>query len=351
MKASRKDRPRKSIFDESMEAFYRAAELIKLDPRVRLELEEPDFEHIFYITIETRDRLVPVTKEEEARFKDLPASSVKAGEALEPLANGQLVLHRRALLKADITLREGVLRIPKRGLFRIEKGGPKKFKAYRIQYNQVRGPYKGGVRYHKDVSLDLFKALAADMTWKTAIVDIPFGGAKGGVRIDPSAYSKEELEHVTLRFIYKLKNLIGPYVDIPAPDVNTNPEIMAMMMRQFTDGASMPHAMRGVVTGKDVRIGGSEERARWRGESLVGKRVLVQGFGNVGTASAEILHAMGAKIVGVQDAYGTIANEKGIDVPALLAHAGAPDNLRRSVEGFAGGSSLARDEFWKLDAE
>ncbi|MCX5731431.1 MAG: Glu/Leu/Phe/Val dehydrogenase, partial [Deltaproteobacteria bacterium] len=307
MKASRKDSRRTSLFDESMEAFYRAAELIKLDPRVRLELEEPDFEHIFYITIETRDRLVPVTKEEEARFKDLPASSVKAGEALELLANGQLVLHRRALLKADITLREGVLRIPKRGLFRIEKGGPKKFKAYRIQYNQVRGPYKGGVRFHKDVSLDLFKALAADMTWKTAIADIPFGGAKGGVRIDPSAYSKEEIEHVSLRFIYKLKNVIGPYVDIPAPDVNTNPEIMAIMMRQFTDGERMPHAMRGVVTGKDVRIGGSEGRAkatgqgtvycleewaRWRGESLAGKRVLVQGFGNVGTASAEILHAL-----------------------------------------------------------
>jgi len=366
MKASRKDTRRKSLFDESMEAFYRAAELIKLDPRVRLELEEPDFEHIFYITIETRDRLVPVTKEDEARFKDLPASSVKAGEALEPLANGQLVLHRRALLKADITLREGVLRIPKRGLFRIEKGGPKKFKAYRIQYNQVRGPYKGGVRFHKDVSLDLFKALAADMTWKTAIADIPFGGAKGGVRIDPSAYSKEEIEHVSLRFIYKLKSVIGPYVDIPAPDVNTNPEIMAIMMRQFTDGERMPHAMRGVVTGKDVRIGGSEGRAkatgqgtvycleewaRWRGESLAGKRVLVQGFGNVGTASAEILHALGAKIVGVQDAYGTVHNEKGLDVPALLAHAATPDNLRRSVEGFTGGTKVAREDFWKLDAE
>ncbi|HTP51050.1 MAG TPA: Glu/Leu/Phe/Val dehydrogenase [Anaeromyxobacteraceae bacterium] len=365
MKATRKER--KSVFDESMEAFYRAAELIRLTPRVRLELEEPDFEHIFYITIETRDRLVPLSPEEEAQFRDLPPSSVKAGEALEPLANGQFVLHRRALLKADVTLREGVLRIPKRGLFRIEKGGPKKFKAYRIQYNQVRGPYKGGVRYHKDVSLDLFKALAAEMTWKTAIADIPFGGAKGGVRIDPQSYSKEELEHVTLRFIYKLKNLIGPYVDIPAPDVNTNPEIMAIMMRQYTDAARTPHAMRGVVTGKDVRIGGSEGRtmatgqgtvycledwARWRGVSLKGARVLIQGFGNVGSATAEILHGMGARILAVQDAYGTVHDEKGIDVPALLEHCYAnPQNLRKSVHGFSGAKPLPADDFWFLDAD
>lgn len=365
MKASRKER--KSIFDESMEAFYRAAELIKLHPRVRLELEEPDFEHIFYITIVTQDRLVPLSPDDEVHFKDLPASSVQAGEALEPLANGQYVLHRRALLKADVTVREGVLRIPKRGLFRIEKGGPKKFKAYRIQYNQVRGPYKGGVRYHKDVSLDLFKALAADMTWKTAIADIPFGGAKGGVRIDPQAHSREEMEHVTLRFIYKLKNLIGPYVDIPAPDVNTNSEIMAIMMRQYTDGARMPHAMRGVVTGKDVRIGGSEGRnkatgqgtvycleewARWRDTSLRGSRVLIQGFGNVGSASAEILHGMGARIVGVQDAYGTVYDENGIDVPALLAHCYSNrQNLRRSVEGFPGAKAIPAADFWFLDAD
>ena len=358
---------RKSVFDESMEAFYRAADLIRLHPRVRLELEEPDFEHIFYITIETRDRLVPLSPAEESQFRELPASSVQAGEALEPLANGQFVLHRRALLKADVTLREGVLRIPKRGLFRIEKGGPKKFKAYRIQYNQVRGPYKGGVRYHKDVSLDLFKALAADMTWKTAIVDIPFGGAKGGVRIDPHAHSKEEMEHISLRFIYKLKNLIGPYLDIPAPDVNTNPEIMAIMMRQYTDGERMPHAMRGVVTGKDVRIGGSEGRnkatglgtvfclqewARWRGTSLEDSRVLIQGFGNVGSATAEILHRMGARIVAVQDAYGTVHDEKGLDIPALLAHCYSNRaNLRRSVDGFPGAPSLPAGDFWFLDAD
>ena len=356
-----------SIYTDAMETFNRAADLIGLHPRVRLELEEPDFEHIFYVTIDLRDRLVPVEDGEAERFADLPASSVKAREALEPLANGDLVLHRRALLDADITVREGVLRIPGRGLFRMVKGEPRKFKAYRIQHNQVRGPYKGGVRFHKDVSLDLFKALAAEMTWKTAIVDIPFGGAKGGIRIDPQAYSREELEHLTLRYVYKLKNLMGPFLDIPAPDVNTNPQIMAMMMRQYTDGERFKHALRGVVTGKDVRIGGSEGRlkatgqgvvycieewARERGFDVRGARVLLQGFGNVGSAAAEILAARGAKIVAVDDANGTIHDDRGIDVAALYHHVHEnPENLRKTVLGFPGAAQITKADFWRIDAD
>lgn len=356
-----------TAYQEAMETFHRSADLVDLDPRVRLELEEPDFEHIFYLTIDVRDRLVPVDKEEEPLFKDLPASSVKAAEALEPLANGNFLLHRRALLSADITMRDGIIRIPKRGLFRIRKGGPKKFKAYRIQHNQVRGPYKGGIRYHKDVSLDLFKALAAEMTWKTAIVDIPFGGAKGGIRVDPYAYSREEMEHLTLRYVYKFKNYMGPMVDIPAPDVGTNGEIMAMMMRQYTDGERERHALRGVVTGKDVRVGGSEGRlkatgqgviycleewAKDRGLPLKGARVLLQGFGNVGAAAAEILHGLGAKIVAVNDAYGTIYDESGIDVPALLAWVhDNKENLKKTVEGFPGAAALSKSDFWSLDAD
>ncbi|HVI76190.1 MAG TPA: Glu/Leu/Phe/Val dehydrogenase dimerization domain-containing protein, partial [Anaeromyxobacteraceae bacterium] len=174
---------KKSFYEEAMETFHRAADLIDMNPRVRMELEEPDFEHIFYVTAELRDRLAPLDETEIPKFKDLAASDVKAGDALEPLANGQYILHRRALLRSDIHLRQGVIHIPKMGFFRIEKGGPRKFKAYRIQHNQVRGPYKGGIRYHKDVSLDLFKTLAADMTWKTAIAEVPFGGAKGGIKL------------------------------------------------------------------------------------------------------------------------------------------------------------------------
>jgi glutamate dehydrogenase (NAD(P)+) len=358
---------KKGFYDEAMERFNRAADLIHMDPRVRLELEEPDFEHKFYVTVNTRDRLVPLPPEELPRFADLAPSGVKAGDALEPLADGAFILHRRALLSADITMRQGVINIPGMGFFRLEPGGPRKFKAYRIQHNQVRGPYKGGIRYHKDVSLDLFKTLAADMTWKTAIAEIPFGGAKGGIKIDPFAYSREEIEHITLRFAYKLKNLLGPYVDIPAPDVGTNGEIMAFLMRQYTDGEREHHAMRGVVTGKDVRIGGSEGRSRATGQGVVycieewarengfelrGARVIVQGFGNVGSAAAEILTAMGAQVVAVNDAHGTIHRDGGLDIPALIQHVhGNPKNLRRTVAGFSGGTAISKSDFWGVDAD
>jgi len=358
---------RKSIYDEAMETFHRAADLIGMNPRVRLELEEPDFEHIFYVTIETRDRLVPLTAEEAAQVRDVRPSSVKAADALEPLANGHFVLHRRALLESDIELRRGVINIPQKGIFRVQKGGPRKFKAYRIQHNQVRGPYKGGIRFHKDVSLDLFKTLAADMTWKTAIAEVPFGGAKGGIKIDPFNYSREEIEHLTLRYVYKFKKFMGPFLDIPAPDVGTNGEIMAYMMRQFTDGEREHHKLRGVVTGKDVRIGGSEGRlkatgqgvvycieewARERGLALKGARVTIQGFGNVGSSAAEILHGLGARIVAVNDVNGTIHRDEGIDVAALVQHVHHnPANLRRTVAGFRDAAAISKDDFWRVEAD
>ncbi len=356
-----------SFYEGAMENFHRAADLIGMNPRVQMELEEPDFEHIFYVTIETRDRLVPLTPDEQAGVRDLPPSSVTAADALEPLANGQFVLHRRALLKADISMRGGVINIPQKGFFRLEKGGPRKFKAYRIQHNQVRGPYKGGIRYHKDVSLDLFKTLAADMTWKTAIAEIPYGGAKGGIKIDPFCFSKEEIEHLTLRYVYKFKKFMGPFLDIPAPDVGTNGEIMAYMMRQFTDGEREHHKMRGVVTGKDVRIGGSEGRLKATGQGVVycieewaretgfaikGARVILQGFGNVGSAAAEILASLGAKIVAVNDADGTIHRDEGLDVAALVQHVhGNRANLRRTVAGFPAATAISKDDFWELDAD
>jgi glutamate dehydrogenase (NAD(P)+) len=358
---------KKSFYDEAMETFHRAADLIELNPRVRMELEEPDFEHIFYVTTELRDRLVPLAPEESQKFQDLLPSDMKAADALEPLANGNFILHRRALLRSDIHMRQGVINIPKMGLFRVEKGGPRKFKAYRIQHNQVRGPYKGGIRYHKDVSLDLFKMLAADMTWKTAIAEIPFGGAKGGIKLDPFNYSKEEIEHITLRYVYKFKNFMGPFLDIPAPDVGTNGEIMAYMMRQFTDGEREHHKLRGVVTGKDTRIGGSEGRVRatgqgvvycieeWardRGFDLKGARVIIQGFGNVGSSAAEILAAAGAKIVAVNDVNGTVHADGGIDVAALVQYVhGNKANLRRTVAGFPGAKAISKDDFWSVDAD
>jgi len=200
--------PRSTVYTEAMEVFHRAADLIGLDRRVRMELEEPDYEHIFYVTVKLHTRLSPLTQDTD-RFKDL-AESELLPDGLEPLLDGSFVFKRRALIGANLSMRDGVVRLKGKGLYKVVPGRPERFKAYRVQHNQARGPYKGGTRFHQDVSLDLFKVLAAEMTWKTAISDVPFGGGKGGIKVDPRSLSSEELEALTLRYMYRLKPLIGP---------------------------------------------------------------------------------------------------------------------------------------------
>jgi glutamate dehydrogenase (NAD(P)+) len=355
---------KRTVYTESMEIFQKAADLIGLDSRIRLELEEPDYEHIFYVTTQLKDRLMPLEKEEQGKYKDLPESALRSAGGLETLADGTFILKERALLGSDVSIRDGVIRLGKHGLFRMQPGEAKRFKAYRVQHNQARGPYKGGIRYHDAASLDLFKSLAAEMTWKTAIADVPFGGGKGGIKLDPRAYGKEELQDITLRYMYRLKSLVGPNIDIPAPDVGTNGEIMALMMRQFSDGERERHQMRGVVTGKDVRIGGSEGRVKatgqgvaycieeWfadRGEKVAGKTFTVQGFGNVGSNASEILGGMGGKLLAVNDADGSIANPKGIDIAALIEYTyNNPSNIKKSVVGFPGAQAVSKNDFWEV---
>ena len=356
---------RKTVFTEAMEVFHAAADLIGLDRRVRLELEEPDYDHIFYDTPTLNDRPAPLAPREAARYEKLNASKIGAA-GLVPLYDGKFILRPDALRGADIHIENGVIKLDGKGLFRIEEGQSQRFKSYRVQHNQARGPYKGGTRYHNDVSLDLFKVLAAEMTWKTAIANVPFGGGKGGIKLDPRQYSSDELEAITLRYMYKMKQLIGPDVDIPAPDVGTNGTVMAWMFRQYSDGERERHTMRGIVTGKDVRIGGSEGRVKATGQGLAycveewfkdkqlpikGARMIVQGFGNVGSAAAEILDGMGAKIVAVNDADGTIFNPDGIDVPALIAYTQDKSNLKRSVSGFPGAQAISKADFWEVDCE
>jgi len=242
----------------------------------------------------------------------------------------------------------------------MDNGEIQVFTGYRVQYNVTLGPAKGGIRYHPGVTLDEVTALAAWMTWKCAVAQLPFGGGKGGVICDPTTMSRRELEALTRRYCAEIIDAIGPDKDVPAPDVNTNEQIMAW----FSDTYSMHvgHTSTAVVTGKPVEMGGSlgrreatgrgvmitaRESAKHLGFELTGSRVAVQGFGNVGSIAAELLALQGAKIVGVTDWKGGVQNPHGLDVAQLIAHV----KEHKTVLGFAGGDSLAADDVFKLDAE
>jgi glutamate dehydrogenase (NAD(P)+) len=223
-----------------------------------------------------------------------------------------------------------------------------------------RGPGKGGVRFHPDVTLEEVMALAAWMSVKNAAVNLPYGGAKGGIRVDPSVLSRKELERMTRRYTSEIGIIIGPQQDIPAPDVNTNPQIMAWMMDTYSMNTGT--TATGVVTGKPIHLGGSlgrvkatgrgvfvtgREAARRLGLDLNGARVAVQGFGNVGSAAAELFAQAGAKIVAAQDHTGSIYNAKGFDLADLMPHVKATGG----VGGFKGADVLKSEEFWDVDCE
>jgi glutamate dehydrogenase (NAD(P)+) len=212
----------------------------------------------------------------------------------------------------------------------MDYGSVKVFTGHRVHHNMARGPVKGGIRYHPAVTLDEVKALAMWMTWKCAVVNVPFGGAKGGVAVDPKRLSLSELENLTRRYTTEISILIGPHSDIPAPDVNTNPQTMAWIMDTYSmhQGYSVP----GVVTGKPLHLGGSEGRVEATGQGcfyimeaaakaydldLSRQRVVIQGFGNVGGNLAAILHAAGVPVLAVSDAGGGIYNPRGLDIPAV----------------------------------
>ncbi len=242
----------------------------------------------------------------------------------------------------------------------MDNGEIEVFTGYRVQYNITLGPAKGGIRYHPDVSLDEVTALAAWMTWKCAVAQLPFGGGKGGVICDPSKMSRRELEALTRRYTAEIIDAIGPDKDVPAPDVNTNEQIMAW----FSDTYSMHvgHTSTAVVTGKPVEMGGSlgrreatgrgvmivaRESAKHLGFSLKGATVAVQGFGNVGGIAAELLAEQGAIIVGVTDWKGGVYNAAGLDVKALLAHVAQ----HKTVHGFTGGEPLASKDLFGLPVD
>jgi glutamate dehydrogenase (NAD(P)+) len=257
------------------------------------------------------------------------------------------------------------LKRPKRALIvdvpiELDNGEVTHFEGYRVHHNLSRGPGKGGVRFHPEVTLEEVMALAAWMSIKNAAVNLPYGGAKGGIRVDPAKLSKKELERMTRRYTSEIGIIIGPQRDIPAPDVNTNPQIMAWMMDTYSMNTGT--TATGVVTGKPIHLGGSLGRVKATGRGvfvtgreaarrinldLNGARIAVQGFGNVGSAAAELFVQAGGRIVAAQDHTGTIYNDHGFDMADLTAHVKA----QGGVGGFKGAEVMGSEEFWDVSCD
>ncbi|KXU90441.1 glutamate dehydrogenase [Paraburkholderia monticola] len=242
----------------------------------------------------------------------------------------------------------------------LDNGTVAHFEGYRVQHNVSRGPGKGGVRYHQDVTLSEVMALSAWMSVKNAAVNVPYGGAKGGIRVDPRTLSRGELERVTRRYTSEIGIIIGPNTDIPAPDVNTNEQIMAWMMDTYS--MNQGQTATGVVTGKPITLGGSLgrreatgrgvfvvgcEAARRIGFDIEGARIAVQGFGNVGGIAARLFQEAGARVVAVQDHTGSVYKSTGIDAVALLDYVAKTGG----VGGFPEADAIANDEFWTVESD
>jgi glutamate dehydrogenase (NAD(P)+) len=243
---------------------------------------------------------------------------------------------------------------------RMDDGSVRVFEGYRVTHNVARGPAKGGIRYHPDVTLEETKALSMWMTWKCALMGLPFGGAKGGVVVNPKALSEDERQRMTRRYTTEIINFIGPEVDIPAPDVGTGPREMAWIFDTYS--MNKGYSVLGVVTGKPLEIGGSlgrveatargaafciREALRKQGQSVDGRRVAIQGFGNVGRNLALILAEQGASIVALSDSRGGVYKPDGIDVQAAVEHKG----LHGSFEGFAGGEAIGNEDVLTADCD
>jgi glutamate dehydrogenase/leucine dehydrogenase len=247
---------------------------------------------------------------------------------------------------------------------RMDDGSVRLFKGYRIQHNNLLGPFKGGLRYHQSVSLDDLKALAAMMTWKCALMNLPLGGGKGGIKFDPNEVSRDELQRITRRFIHALGSNIGPETDVPAPDMGTDARTMAWAMDTYmnTVGHISKQAVKGVVTGKPVPSGGTLGREKATGQGVVhcitewaeennfdlgGATMTVQGFGNVGSNTAVILSKLGVSTIAVGDHTGYLVNPEGFNPHKLQDHV----KKHRSITGYPGGKPITRDEFFRVKAD
>tara|TARA_Y100000814_G_scaffold204168_1_gene150591 strand:- start:253 stop:1485 length:1233 start_codon:yes stop_codon:yes gene_type:complete len=243
--------------------------------------------------------------------------------------------------------------------FRRDNGELESVVGFRVQHNNTRGPFKGGIRYHQHVDIDEVRSLATLMTWKTSLLDIPYGGGKGGIGVDPSQYSKTELERMSRRFFRAIDPVIGVNVDIPAPDVNTNAQVMSWFMDEYSQIHGYSPA---IVTGKPLELGGSagREAATGKGTAVITRetadkwgidlkncKVVIQGFGNVGSYAAKFLDEYGCKIIAVSDVTGGLYDSDGLDIPSLFEH----NYKNRTIDGFDQGKKITNEELLALECD
>ena len=283
------------------------------------------------------------------------SSSTNPTDAAYKSAVEKLGLKSNIARALEIPDRELKVEIP----FRKDNGEIDSVVGYRVQHNNTRGPFKGGIRYHQHVDIDEVRSLATLMTWKTSLVDIPYGGGKGGIEIDPSRYTKTELERISRKFFRAIDPIIGVNIDIPAPDVNTNAQVMSWFMDEY----SQTHGYTpGIVTGKPLELGGSEgrEAATGRGTAIItreaaekwninlkGAKVVIQGFGNVGSYAAKFLHEYGCKIIGVSDISGGLHDPEGFDLDALFDY----NYKNRTIDGYQQGKKITNDQLLALECD
>ena len=283
------------------------------------------------------------------------SSSTDPTSAAYAQAVKELGLKKNIAKALEIPDRELTVEVP----FRRDNGEVESVIGFRVQHNNTRGPFKGGIRYHEHVDIDEVRSLATLMTWKTSLLDIPYGGGKGGIGVDPRKYSKTELERMSRRFFRAIDPIIGVNVDIPAPDVNTNAQVMSWFMDEYSQLHGYSPA---IVTGKPLELGGSagREAATGKGTAVITRetaqnwnidlknsKVVIQGFGNVGSYAAKFLHEYGCKIIAVSDVTGGLYDPDGLDIDSLFEY----NYANKTINGFDQGKKLTNDELLALECD
>ena len=283
------------------------------------------------------------------------SSSTNPTSSAYKAAVAKLGLEQNIAKALEIPDRELTVEVP----FRRDSGDMDSVIGFRVQHNNTRGPFKGGIRYHEHVDIDEVRSLATLMTWKSSLLDIPYGGGKGGIGVNPSNFSKTELERMSRRFFRTIDPIIGVNVDIPAPDVNTNAQVMSWFMDEYSQVHGYSPA---IVTGKPLELGGSEgrEAATGRGTAVITReasekwgihlkdcKVVIQGFGNVGSYAAKFLHEYGCKIIAVSDVSGGLHDKDGLDIPSLFDY----NRRNRTIKGFEQGKNITNEQLLALDCD